>query len=88
VLADTSHRSSESWTHTLRRESRSGVGPSDATKIPRRVVMQHSGNPLGANPAGMSGRIHYFHQSKLERPPHASADKARLPETGLREHAC
>ena len=34
--------------------------------------------------ADMSIVIHYFRHSKLERPPHASVDKARLPETGLR----
>ena len=53
-----------------------------------RVVMRHSGDSLGANQAGMPGRIYYVHQSKLKRPPHASADKARLPATGLIEHAC
>ena len=46
VSADTSRRSSEG----LRQESRSGRGSSDATIIPRRVEMQHQGDPLGADP--------------------------------------
>jgi len=51
VSADTSRRSGE----VQRQESRSGRSSSDATTVPRRVEMQHLGDPLGADPGRHAG---------------------------------
>ena len=79
--ADAGRRSSED--ELLRRESPSGARPSYVT--PSRVTMQHTGNPPEANPSRHAASKNLpLTPERTEAAPQASADQARLPETGLR----